>query len=222
MKTRIIIICMLLGCLNMAAQSQRKIREYKQKVEDAKEMKYALENRLKEINEQINKIIDRGLLKTDNLENYICGFSSVDEMYKAKNIKGILDKNKEKLGGYYLPYSNLLLMRHSLETIYVRADNDRFIRELPLTNSLYPNHKPTFLDSYEKLKKGIRDYAFVISELVRVFDMIDSSEPLSDEDRKDIDNIPYAKRQLDDYLNKPNKRKDIRAEVEKALEEALR
>lgn len=91
-----------------------------------------------------------------------------------------------------------------------------------MKGKLYKLHHTGF----DALASNVKDYNFVMFELSRVFDIVDKknysySTLLRNGETKFIDNIPYAKKQLQDYIKYSKQRKAIRVKLKEACPEAF-
>ena len=120
-------------------------------------------------------------------------------------------------------YLKVLDMAASLDTIYDAKKNEGYCAGINgMTGKLYKLHHTGF----DALASNVKDYNFVMFELSRVFDIVDKknySYPTlhKNGETKFIDNIPYAKRQLKDYINDSKQRKAIRVKLKEACPEAF-
>ena len=127
-------------------------------------------------------------------------------------------------------YLKVLDMAASLDNIYDGTKNKKYREDIAYIKNkklLYPKHHKGF----DILASNVKDYNFVMFELSRVFDIVDKNEKnrikctyanLHDSgETKFIDNVPYAKRQLKDYINDSKQRKAIRVKLKKACSEAF-
>ena len=125
-------------------------------------------------------------------------------------------------------YLKVLDMAASLDTIYDAKKNEGYCAGINgMKGKLYKLHHTGFA----ALASNVKDYNFVMFELSRVFDIVDKNEKnrkkctyanLHDSgETKFIDNIPYAKRQLKDYINDSKQRKAIRVKLKEACPEAF-
>ena len=114
-------------------------------------------------------------------------------------------------------------MAASLDTIYDAKKNEGYCAGINgMKGKLYKLHHTGF----DALASNVKDYNFVMFELSRVFDIVDKknySYPTlhKNGETKFIDNIPYAKRQLKDYINDSKQRKAIRVKLKEACPEAF-
>ena len=120
-------------------------------------------------------------------------------------------------------YLKVLDMAASLDTIYDAKKNEGYCAGINgMKGKLYKLHHTGF----DALASNVKDYNFVMFELSRVFDIVDKknySYPTlhKNGETKFIDNIPYAKRQLNDYINDSKQRKAIRVKLKEACPEAF-
>ena len=127
-------------------------------------------------------------------------------------------------------YLKVLDMAASLDNIYDGTKNKKYREDITYIKNkklLYPKHHKGF----DILASNVKDYNFVMFELSRVFDIVDKNEKnrkkctyanLHDSgETKFIDNVPYAKRQLKDYINASKQRKAIRVKLKEACPEAF-
>ena len=122
-------------------------------------------------------------------------------------------------------YLKVLDMAASLDNIYDGTKNKKYREDIAYIKNkklLYPKHHKGF----DILASNVKDYNFVMFELSRVFDIVDKknySYPTlhKNGETKFIDNIPYAKRQLKDYINDSKQRKAIRVKLKEACPEAF-
>ena len=122
-------------------------------------------------------------------------------------------------------YLKVLDMAASLDNIYDGTKNKKYREDIAYIKNkklLYPKYHKGF----DILASNVKDYNFVMFELSRVFDIVDKknySYPTlhKNGETKFIDNIPYAKRQLKDYINDSKQRKAIRVKLKEACPEAF-
>ena len=127
-------------------------------------------------------------------------------------------------------YLKVLDMAASLDTIYDAKQNEGYcedIANIKKKKLLYQNH----CKGFDALASKVKDYNFVMFELSRVFDIVDKNEKYQKKctydnlhdsgETKFIDNIPYAKRQLKDYINDSKQRKAIIVKLNEACPEAF-
>ena len=120
-------------------------------------------------------------------------------------------------------YLKVLDMAASLDTIYDAKKNEGYCAGINgMKGKLYKLHHTGF----DALASNVKDYNFVMFELSRVFDIVDKknySYPTlhKNGETKFIDNIPYTKRQLKDYINDSKQRKAIRVKLKEACPEAF-
>ena len=120
-------------------------------------------------------------------------------------------------------YLKVLDMAASLDTIYDAKKNEGYCAGINgMKGKLYKLHHTGF----DALASNVKDYNFVMFELSRVFDIVDKknySYPTlhKNGETKFIDNIPYAKRQLQDYIDVSEQRKAIRVKLKEACPEAF-
>lgn len=120
-------------------------------------------------------------------------------------------------------YSKVLDMAASLDTIYDAKKNEGYCAGINgMKGKLYKLHHTGF----DALASNVKDYNFVMFELSRVFDIVDKknySYPTlhKNGETKFIDNIPYAKRQLKNYIKYSEQRKAIKGKLTEACPEAF-
>lgn len=120
-------------------------------------------------------------------------------------------------------YLKVLDMAASLDTIYDAKKNEGYCAGINgMKGKLYKLHHTGF----DALASNVKDYNFVMFELSRVFDIVDKknysySTLLRNGETKFIDNIPYAKKQLQDYIKYSKQRKAIRVKLKEACPEAF-
>lgn len=124
---------------------------------------------------------------------------------------------------YACAYSKVLDMAASLDTIYDAKKNEGYCAGINgMKGKLYKLHHTGF----DALASNVKDYNFVMFELSRVFDIVDKknySYPTlhKNGETKFIDNIPYAKRQLKNYIKYSEQRKAIKGKLTEACPEAF-
>lgn len=124
---------------------------------------------------------------------------------------------------YACAYSKVLDMAASLDTIYDAKKNEVYCAGINgMKGKLYKLHHTGF----DALASNVKDYNFVMFELSRVFDIVDKknySYPTlhKNGETKFIDNIPYAKRQLKNYIKYSEQRKAIKGKLTEACPEAF-
>lgn len=143
-----------------------------------------------------------------------------DSVNVRKFFKWLTTKSKSDYADTYL---KVLDMAASLDTIYDAEKNKCYCEGIKgMKEKLYKIHQKGF----DALVSNVKDYNFVMFELSRVFDIVDKknysySTLHKNGETKFIDNIPYAKKQLQDYINDYKQRKVIRAKLKEACPEAF-
>lgn len=150
-----------------------------------------------------------------------------DSVYVRDFFKWLTTESKSDHVDTYL---KVLDMAASLDNIYDGTKNKKYREDIAYIKNkklLYPKHH----NGFDILASNVKDYNFVMFELSRVFDIVDKNEKnrkkctyanLHDSgETKFIDNIPYAKRQLKDYINDSKQRKAIRVKLKEACPEAF-
>lgn len=148
----------------------------------------------------------------------------IEDSANVRNfIKWLATKSKSNYADTYL---KVLDMAASLDTIYDAKKNEGYCKDIANIKNkkmLFQDHRKGF----ETLASNVKDYNFVMFELSRVFDIVDNKKECSYKalknsgETKFIDNIPYAKKQLQDYIDVSEQRKAIRVKLKKACSEAF-
>lgn len=134
--------------------------------------------------------------------------------------KWLTTKSKTNYADTYL---KVLDMAASLDTIYDAKKNEGYCAGINgMKGKLYKLHHTGF----DALASNVKDYNFVMFELSRVFDIVDKknysySTLLRNGETKFIDNIPYATRQLKNYIKYSEQRKAIKGKLTDACPEAF-
>lgn len=153
-----------------------------------------------------------------NLNNLIADSANVRNFFKWLTMKSKSD--------YADTYLKVLDMAASLDTIYDAKKNEGYCKDIANIKNkkmLFQDHRKGF----ETLASNVKDYNFVMFELSRVFDIVDNKKECSYKalknsgETKFIDNIPYAKKQLQDYIDVSEQRKAIRVKLKEACPEAF-
>lgn len=148
----------------------------------------------------------------------------IEDSANVRNfIKWLATKSKLNYADTYL---KVLVMAASLDTIYDAKKNEGYCKDIANIKNkkmLFQDHRKGF----ETLASNVKDYNFVMFELSRVFDMVDNKKGCSYKalknsgETKFIDNIPFAKKKLQDYIDVSEQRKAIRVKLKEACPEAF-
>lgn len=143
------------------------------------------------------------------------GSMTLQDVINDQKLRKSLEANKSPLAQAYL---TICRMDESLNKIYDKKSNEEFKASIDSIRSLVlEQHKAVF----EELASKINDYEFVMSELARVFRLVDKKGDNATVDQLSKDNelvyivkIPYAKNTLTDYIGKSNpKRRELCQEI---------
>lgn len=176
--------------------------------------------------------------KTNNLRKFLNRYGSLDELfskYNRKEMKGnLIAVNSNEMAETYL---TILDMYEHLENLYNKENNQSLINRIQNINEdcILPQH----IEQYKELQGVVRDYRYITSELLRIFNYIDflagSNNKISGAEIKkkleddgelvDINRAEYTKNKLDEYVTSLNADKtgrgrdknEIKNEISKAL-----
>lgn len=126
---------------------------------------------------------------------------------------------------YAQAYLTVFDMSASLYTIYDAKTNNKYCDGIA---GLREKIAEKYRDEFDELSSKIKDYNFVMFELARVIAIIDKSKSQvtynllkKKGETEFLDNIPYAKKCLNDYIGVKSKRQEIKRELKKACPEAF-
>lgn len=209
---RIFILWVAVSCaLGMNAQSKK---EMEKAVESSKKKKTEMEARYQALR-SLNARIATREFSTETPEDYLrrrlVSYPDVKSMAKDNIFK---KEPKYKDLPIAKGYISLIEMYKSLGVNggYSKEQNEEFKKELDAIKEQVENmnHKDSFLQSFDDLAKGIRDYRFAMFELPRVFALVKEMEKKGRSDiylslQKDaetdiIDQIPYTQKVLKNYI----------------------
>lgn len=160
-------------------------------------------------------------------EKFLSHYGSLNDLVEdSANVRNFIKwLATESKSDHVDAYLKVLDMAASLDNIYDATKNKKYREDIAYIENkklLYPKHHKGF----DALASNVKDYNFVMFELSRVFDIVDKKNYsyytlLRNGETKFIDNIPYAKKQLQDYINDSKQRKAIRVKLKKACSEAF-
>ena len=145
------------------------------------------------------------------------GSMTLQDVINDQKLRKSLETNQSPLAQAYL---TICRMGESLNKIYDKKSNEEFKASIDCVRSLVlERHK----DEFEELASNINDYEFVMSELARVFRLVDKNGDNATVDQLSQENelvyivkIPYAKNTLTDYIDKSNNaRRELCEEITK-------
>lgn len=227
------LITLVFFMFTMSVQAQMKKKQYNQKKDSlenciAKKLTQ-MENLENEKNCQdalIKKVSERTfhLANAQEIEKkFLSHYEKLNDLIAdSVNVRKFLNWLPSKTE-YACAYSKVLDMAASLDTIYDAKKNEGYCAGINgMKGKLYKLHHTGF----DALASNVKDYNFVMFELSRVFDIVDKknysySTLLRNGETKFIDNIPYATRQLQDYIKYSKQRKAIKVKLKKACPEAF-
>lgn len=207
-----IFLVIIIGLLGFSVNAQDK--KLKKEIEEKERLKSELSRDLSDLDFQIDKIRNRSLRSDDEyIKKKLASYKDIKALYDDEAFQRKLKESKfaetyasiEKMyksilenGGGYKPLDNDLY----------KIQIDRLRDELLKLNI----HKGSFIRSFDELSELIKDYKFTMSELLRVFDVVDekSQNMLSskiyqslqdDYETEYIDKIPFTKQLLKQYIN---------------------
>ena len=130
------------------------------------------------------------------------GSMTLQDVINDQKLRKSLETNQSPLAQAYL---TICRMGESLNKIYDKKSNEEFKASIDKVDSLVlEQHKADF----EELASNINDYEFVMSELARVFRLVDKKGDVKEDQLRQenelvyIDKIPYAKNTLTVYIGK--------------------
>lgn len=215
-----IFLAILVSLLGFSVNAQDK--KLKKEIDNKTNVKSELEMQLMSIDLQIDKVKNRSLRSDDEyIKKKLASYKDIKALYEDEAFQRKLKESKfaetyssiEKMyksilgdGGGYKPLDNDLykIQIDRLRDELVKLKRDKIII-----------HKDSFLRSFDDLSELIKDYKFTMSELLRVFDVVDyksqkmpSSEIYQslqdDHETEYIDKIPFTKYLLEKYINSDN------------------
>ena len=242
-KNRITFVILILFSINSFAQSPKMINKAYGELDKFIILKDSLaakckmlEAKLIVLNTAITDLSKRDSIsnnkKKDELISEIMGIKTLEEFHQNHEwLKNELGKySKEEWASAYI---KLLEMNESLFEGYSN-ENEKFVKQLNVVqNGIFPVHKSLF----GQLSDGIKDYKFIMSELIRVFDLVDAAykangntsyrnlfQKLDDDHETDyIKEVVWANEQLMKYIRAKVRKENtnyIREDVTKRCPEA--
>lgn len=219
-KNRITFVILILFSINSFAQSPKVIKDAYKNLDKYEILKdslaakcKALETKLIVLNNEIKELSKRDSIsnnkKMDELIAEIKGIKSLEEFHQNNELlKNELNKySKEEWATAYI---KMLDMNESLFEGY-SDKNEKYVKQLNIVqNGLFSVHKGLF----SQLSDGIKDYKFIMSELIRVFDLVDAAyqqnnrisyqalfQKLDDDHETDyIKEVDWSNRKLMEYI----------------------
>ena len=219
-KNIITFVILILFSINSFAQSPKVIKDAYKNLDKYEILKdslaakcKALETKLIVLNNAIKELSKRDSIsnnkKKDELIAEIKGIKSLEEFHQNNEwLKNELDKySKEEWATAYI---KMLDMNESLFEGY-SDENEKYVKQLNVVqNGLFSVHKGLF----SQLSDGIKDYKFIMSELIRVFDLVDATyqqnnrisyqalfQKLDDDHETDyIKEVDWSNRKLMEYI----------------------
>lgn len=219
-KNIITFVILILFSINSFAQSPKVIKDAYKNLDKYEILKdslaakcKALETKLIVLNNAIKELSKRDSIsnnkKMDELIAEIKGIKSLEEFHQNNEwLKNELDKySKEEWATAYI---KMLDMNESLFEGY-SDENEKYVKQLNVVqNGLFPVHKSLF----SQLSDGIKDYKFIMSELIRVFNLVDAAyqqnnrisyqalfQKLDDDHETDyIKEVDWSNRKLMEYI----------------------
>ena len=219
-KNRITFVILILFSINSFAQSPKVIKDAYKNLDKYEILKdslaakcKALETKLIVLNNEIKELSKRDSIsnnkKMDELIAEIKGIKSLEEFHQNNEwLKNELNKySKEEWATAYI---KMLDMNESLFEGY-SDKNEKYVKQLNIVqNGLFSVHKGLF----SQLSDGINDYKFIMSELIRVFDLVDAAyqqnnrisyqalfQKLDDDHETDyIKEVDWSNRKLMEYI----------------------
>lgn len=206
-------------------QYKKAIPELESSIADIQKDSLACEKKKMHLDSMIAKVSQRTfrLANPQEIERkYLSRYENLNRLIKeSANVRKFL-KWLPKKSDHADAYLKVLDMAASLDTIYDANKNEGYCNDIDnMKNMLYQK-----LEGFDALASNVKDYNFVMFELSRVFDIVDKknysySTLLRNGETKFIDNIPYAKKQLQDYIDVSEQRKAIRVKLKEACPEAF-
>lgn len=206
-------------------QYKKAIPGLKSLIADNQKDSLAFEKKKKHLDSMIVKVSQRTfrLANPQEIERkYLSRYENLNQLIEeSANVRKFL-KWLPKKSDHADAYLKVLDMAASLDTIYDANKNEGYCNDIDnIKTMLYQN-----LEGFDALASNVKDYNFVMFELSRVFDIVDkknSSYPTlhKNGETKFIDNIPYAKRQLKNYIKYSEQRKTIKGKLTEACPEAF-
>lgn len=172
-----------------------------------------------------------------SLRNRLALYKNIKEM--AEN--DIFRKKPEYQNvSFAKSYISLIRMYKSLGKTggYKQEENEAFKSELDTIKervmSMNPQHKDSFIQSFDDLDNCIRIYRFAMFELARIFVLVEEKEKeglkpetiytslQDDEETSFVDQIPYTQIALQTYCARPDKRSEILRKLKASCAEAFK
>lgn len=228
-----ILVCMSFS--NSFAQSDKKLKKMTEnnaeQIETLTSQRTNLKNELDSINDIIGQIKNRSFERETpekELNRRLSCYKNVKELSEKFDLD--LRKNKYKDLPLVGLYSEIVEMYRSIsEDVgqYQKEKNDYYKSRIELLgrqiNNLVPRHSEGFIRSFEKLAEQIEYYRYAMFELKRVIKLFDSMNQNSndiarikstlkeDGETEIIDEIPFTKKLLNSYIDKPSLRDLIKS-----------
>lgn len=213
MKKIFLAFFVCLSCLNVEAESDKKV---KKQIGDLYKTNVELRQDLERVNIEIRQIANRSFsteTPEEKIKKRLAWYKDVSTL--VGDVKFCDELNKSPLGKTYTPIVEmyLSLQRHGG---YQRDKNDYYKNMFESLkhqlSELNPPHKDSFVKSVEEMMTQIKDYRFTMFELVRVFDLVDKKEKAGmqkdniykalrdDYETEYTDKIPFTKDLLEKYI----------------------
>lgn len=212
MMNKLLILLVAFSCtLGVNAQSKK---EWKKKIENLEKEKKELQDSLQTLQNSNNRIKNRAFVTTEqSLRIELASYKDVEELATQNIFEKTSTYENLPLAKSYIA---IISMYKSLSEDggYNQKENEAFQRELDSIEKQVQSikHKDSFLMSFDELANNIRDYRYAMSELARLFVLVDKKEKggmktakiyssLQDDYETDaIDRIPFTKSQLEKYI----------------------
>lgn len=238
MKTILIYIFLLIGSVSAFAQKEKDITNaiatMKSLQDSIKAENRVLEESCRKLRDAIklaeNRMSLLDAMDPDTIVKREIEKYTLDSILTNMEIREILEKNKNK-SNYAVTYLTIIDMNNSMgkDGGYNKKENEGFKDNIPtIQNNILERHK----EAFDGIASKIRDYQYIIKELLRVFKLIDSKKYSTEESlNKDyqlvyINNYEYALEKLKDYIGNQKsgdigKPSDVRSNIKTELERAL-
>lgn len=241
MKRLLLVVCFGMEiCFSMLSQNlQIAIDECQIIYSELGKEKREIEVKNRHLQDSINKV--ENLLKvlskqtTTAVEAELMDYNSFVEMMNDNLIDKLKRSPKTQTTELYI---KVLEATQSLETGYVRSDNESYIKDFKKVDAssfLTNKHR----ESFEEIFSQLKDYRYAMFELSRLMDMVDSKaveksvlgsqyiKQLEEENETDaVYKVPFVKRQFVNYVvahfnGREKDKAKIRKEMKMACPEAF-
>lgn len=215
-----IFLVIIIGLLGFSVNAQDK--KLKKEIEEKERLKSELSRDLSDLDFQIDKIRNRSFMNDGYIKKKLAQYDSIAALAKDLGFRRTLKKSSlnktysQVIDMYFSIQDKNTVERYQRKIYrigYQKGLNEYYKQQLEeFRKSLSAlDHKDSFMRSFDELSELIKDYEFTMTELVRVFDVVDEKNKDMDsgliyENLKNegetvfIDRIPFTYSILKQYI----------------------